>query len=136
MAVITDPISDFLIRWKNASSAKKESFIAPFSRLKAEVARILQEEGYIWSYEVDTTGAHPVIRVKNKFAGAGATARAVVTGIKRVSKPGRRQYVQVSEIPRVLGGLGIAILSTPRGVMSGAQAKKQRVGGELLAIVW
>jgi small subunit ribosomal protein S8 len=132
MAVITDPISDFLVRWKNASSAKKESFTAPFSRLKAEIARILQEEGYIWSYEVDTTGAHPVISVKNKFT----ANRAVLTGLKRVSKPGRRQYVQVNEIPRVLGGLGIAILSTPRGIMSGAQAKKQRVGGELLAIVW
>jgi small subunit ribosomal protein S8 len=132
MAVLTDPVSDFLTRWKNASSAKKESFTAPFSRLKAEVARILQEEGYIWSYEVDTSGAHPVISVKTKFT----NNRAVLTGIKRVSKPGRRQYVQVSEIPRVLGGLGIAILSTPRGVMSGAQAKKQRVGGELLALVW
>jgi small subunit ribosomal protein S8 len=132
MAVITDPISDFLVRWKNASSAKKESFTAPFSRLKAEIARILQEEGYIWSYEVDTSGAHPVISVKNKFTGN----RAVLTGLKRVSKPGRRQYVQVNEIPRVLGGLGIAILSTPRGLMSGAQAKKQRVGGELLALVW
>ena len=132
MAVITDPISDFFTRWKNASTAKKETFSAPFSRLKAEIARILQEEGYIWSYEVDTTGAHPVINVKNKFT----ANRAVLTGLKRVSKPGRRQYVQVSEIPRVLGGLGIAILSTPRGLMSGAQAKKQRVGGELLAIVW
>src|SRR6187549_2301645 len=128
MAVMTDPISDFLTRWKNASRARKEDFSAPFSRVKAEIARILQEEGYIWSYEVDTTGAHPIINVKNKFA----NNRAVLTDLKRVSKPGRRQYVQVNEIPRVLGGLGIAILSTPRGIMSGAQAKKQRVGGELL----
>lgn len=132
MAVMTDPISDFLTRWKNASRAQKEEFSAPFSRIKAEVARILQEEGYIWSYEVDTTGKHPVIKVKNKYTGT----RAVVTDIKRVSKPGMRQYVQVEDIPRVLGGLGIAILSTSRGVMSGAQAKKKRVGGELLAIVW
>ena len=132
MAVLTDPISDFLTRWKNASGARKEDFSAPFSRVKAEIARILQEEGYIWSYEVDTSGARPVIRVKNKFAGP----RSLVTGIKRVSKPGMRQYVQVDDIPRVLGGLGIAILSTSRGVMSGAQAKKQRVGGELLALVW
>jgi small subunit ribosomal protein S8 len=132
MAALSDPVSDFLSRWKNASSARKEEFTAPFSRLKAEIARILQEEGYIWSYEVDTTGAHPVIKVKNKFTGN----RAVVTDVKRVSKPGRRQYVQVDEIPRVLGGLGIAILSTSRGVMSGNQAKKQRVGGELLALVW
>ena len=115
-----------------ASSAKKESFTAPFSRLKAEIARILQEEGYIWSYEVDTTGRHPVIKVKNKFNGT----RGVVTDVKRVSKPGMRQYVQVDDIPRVLGGLGIAILSTPRGVMTGSQARKQRVGGELLALVW
>lgn len=132
MAVMTDPISDFLTRWKNASRARKEDFSAPFSRIKAEVARILQEEGYIWSYEVDTTGKHPVIKVKNKFTGT----RSVLTDIKRVSKPGMRQYVQVDDIPRVLGGLGIAILSTSRGVMSGSQAKKQRVGGELLAIVW
>jgi small subunit ribosomal protein S8 len=132
MAVLTDPISDFLTRWKNASRARKEEFTAPFSRMKAEIARILQEEGYIWSYEVDTSGNRPVIRVKNKFAGN----RALVTDIKRVSKPGMRQYVQVDDIPRVLGGLGIAILSTSRGVMSGAQAKKQRVGGELLALVW
>jgi small subunit ribosomal protein S8 len=136
MAVLTDPISDFLTRWKNASRARKEDFSAPFSRVKAEIARILQEEGYIWSYEVDTTGKHPVIKVKNKYTGAGPTNRAVVTDIKRVSKPGMRQYVQVDDIPRVLGGLGIAILSTSRGVMSGAQAKKQRVGGELLALVW
>ena len=132
MAVMTDPISDFLTRWKNASRAQKEDFSAPFSRIKAEVARILQEEGYIWSYEVDTTGKHPVIKVKTKFTGT----RAVLTDLKRVSSPGFRQYVQVDDIPRVLGGLGIAILSTSKGIMSGAQAKKQRVGGELLAIVW
>ncbi len=132
MAVMTDPISDFLTRWKNASRARKEDFSAPFSRIKAEVARILQEEGYIWSYEVDTTGKHPVIKVKTKFAGT----RAVLTDLKRVSSPGFRQYVQVDDIPRVLGGLGIAILSTSKGIMSGSQAKKQRVGGELLAIVW
>ena len=132
MAVMTDPISDFLTRWKNASSARKEEFSAPFSRVKAEIARILQEEGYIWSSEVDTTGNHPVIKVKNKYVGV----RSVVTNVKRVSKPGMRQYVQVDDIPRVLGGLGIAILSTSKGVMSGSQAKKQRVGGELLALVW
>ena len=132
MAVLTDPISDFLTRWKNASRARKEDFIAPFSRVKAEVARILKEEGYIWNFEVDTTGKHPVLRVKNKFTGN----RAVLTDLKRCSRPGMRTYVQCDEIPRVLGGLGIAILSTPKGVMSGSQAKKQRVGGELLAIVW
>ena len=132
MAALSDPISDFLTRWKNASSARKEDFTAPYSRIKAEIARILQEEGYIWAYEVDTSGKHPVIRVKTKYNGT----RAVLNGITRVSSPGRRRYVQVNEIPRVLGGLGIAILSTSRGLMSGGQAKKQRVGGELLAFVW
>ena len=132
MAVLTDPISDFLTRWKNASRARKEDFIAPFSRMKAEIARILQEEGYIWSYEVDTTGARPVIKVKNKFTGN----RAVVTDIKRVSKPGLRKYVGAGEIPRVLGGMGVSILSTPKGVITGREAKKQNVGGELLAFVW
>ncbi len=132
MAALSDPISDFLTRWKNASSARKETFTAPYSRIKAEIARILQEEGYIWSYEVDTTGKHPLLSVKPKFNGT----RAVLNGISRVSSPGRRQYVQVGEIPRVLGGLGIAILSTSRGLMSGGQARKQKVGGELLALVW
>lgn len=132
MAVLSDPISDFLTRWKNASRARKEEFTAPFSKIKADIARILQEEGYIWSYEVDNSGRHPVIRVKTKFTGN----REVLNGLKRVSRPGMRQYVSVDRIPRVLGGLGIAILSTSRGVMTGAQARKQRVGGELLALVW
>ena len=88
---MTDPISDFLTRWKNASRARKEDFSAPFSRIKAEVARILQEEGYIWSYEVDTTGKHPVIKVKTKFAGT----RAVLTDLKRVSSPGFRDRKSV-----------------------------------------
>lgn len=132
MAVLTDPIADFLTRWKNASRARKEEFTAPFSKIKAEIARILQEEGYIWGYEVDQNGGKPQIKVKTKFH----NNRAVLNDLKRMSSPGMRQYVQVSEIPRVLGGLGIAILSTPKGLMTGAQAKKHRVGGELLALVW
>lgn len=132
MAVLTDPISDFLTRWKNASRARKEEFTAPFSRIKAEIARILQEEGYIWSYEVDTSGARPILRVKPRFN----DGKSVLTNLKRVSRPGMRHYVQSDRIPRVLGGLGISILSTSKGLMTGAQARKQRVGGELLAIVW
>lgn len=132
MAVLTDPISDFLTRWKNASRARKEEFSAPFSRIKAEIARILQEEGYIWSYEVVTGKGHPTIVVKTKTS----NGRAVLTNLKRMSSPGMRQYVPVDEIPRVLNGLGIAILSTSKGLLTGAQAKKLRVGGELLAIVW
>ena len=132
MAVLTDPISDFLTRWKNASRARKEEFTAPFSRIKAEIARILQEEGYIWSYEVETGEGHPQIRVKTKTT----DGRAVLTDLKRMSSPGMRQYVPVEEIPKVLNGLGIAILSTSKGLMTGSQAKKQRIGGEPLAIVW
>ena len=132
MAVLTDPISDFLTRWKNASRARKEEFSAPFSRIKADIARILQEEGYIWSYEVKTNGNRPEIVVKTKFTGT----KAVLTDLKRMSRPGMRHYVPVDEIPRVLGGLGISILSTSKGVLSGSQARKQRVGGEILAIVW
>ncbi len=132
MSVVTDPIADFLSRLKTASRAGKESFTAPYSRLKAEVARILQEEGYIWSYEVSTESKFPQIVVKTKFV----DTVPAVTDLKRVSKPGRRRFVSVDEIPRVLGGLGISILSTSRGVMTGHHARKQQVGGELLALVW
>jgi small subunit ribosomal protein S8 len=132
MAVLFDPISDFLTRWKNSSNAHQEQFVAPYSRIKADIARILQDEGYIWGYEVDKNDGKPQLVVKNKYQGR----TPLVNNIKRVSKPGRRQYVGVSEIPRVLNGMGIAILSTPKGLMTGHQAKKQNVGGELLAIVW
>jgi small subunit ribosomal protein S8 len=132
MAVLTDPISDFFTRWNNASRARKEEFLAPYSKIKAEIARILQEEGYIWGYEVDTSKKHPQLRVKAKYSGNVP----LLNGVRRVSSPGRRQYVGAGEIPRVLNGMGIAILSTPKGLMTGGQAKKQNVGGELLALVW
>jgi small subunit ribosomal protein S8 len=132
MAVLTDPISDFLTRFKNASRARKDEFTAPYSKIKAEIARILQEEGYVWSYEVDTSGKFPEIKVKTKFV----DKTPALTDLKRVSKPGLRQYVGSNEVPRVLNGLGISILSTSRGIMTGHQAKKAKVGGELLAQVW
>ena len=132
MAVLTDPISDFLTRWKNASRAKKAEFTAPYSKIKAEIARILQEEGYIWGYEVDTSAAHPVLKVKAKYQGA----TPILNNLRRMSSPGMRQYVGATEIPKVLNGMGIAILSTPKGIMTGQQARKQNVGGELLALVW
>ena len=132
MAVLTDPISDFLTRLKNASRARKDGFTAPYSKIKAEIARILQEEGYIWSYEVDTSGTFPEIKVKTKFV----DKTPALTDLKRVSKPGLRQYVGSTEVPRVLNGLGISILSTSRGIMTGHAAKKAKVGGELLAQVW
>lgn len=132
MAVLTDPISDFLTRWKNASRAKKQEFTAPYSKIKAEIARILQEEGYIWGFEVDTSATHPVLKVKAKYQGS----TPILNDLRRMSSPGMRQYVGATEIPRVLNGMGIAILSTPKGIMTGNQAKKQNVGGELLALVW
>ena len=133
MAVLSDPVSDFLTRLKNASNAGNESFTAPFSKMKAEIARILQEEGYIWNYETITEGAFPELKVKVKFSDAG---EAVLQGVKRVSKPGLRQYVGAGEIPRVLNGLGVAIISTSKGLMTGQKARKAKLGGEHIANVW
>jgi len=132
MAVLSDPISDFLTRLKNASRAGNDTFTAPHSKIKVQIARILAEEGYIWSQELDTTGDFPVIKVKVKYAGK----TPALTDLKRLSKPGRRHYVSVDEIPRILGGLGITILSTSRGIMTGHKARKENIGGELLAKVW
>ncbi len=132
MAALTDPIADFLTRLKNSSRARQESFEAPYSRIKAEIARILQEEGFIWNYEVKTDTKRPQIVVKNKFDGK----TSALTDLKRVSKPGRRQYVGATEIPKVVKGFGISILSTPKGLMTGAKARRSNVGGELLAYVW
>jgi len=132
MSQLSDPIADFLTRLRNAGMAKKEEVIAPYSKIKAEVARILKQEGYISNYEVDTTGKFPQIKVTTK----NHNRVSAITGLKRVSKPGLRKYVGATEIPRVLGGMGISILSTPQGIISGREAKKQNVGGELLAYVW
>lgn len=131
MAVLTDPISDFLTRFKNACRAGNEEFTAPYSRIKADIAKILQEEGYLWKFEV-VTGDRTELKLKPKFV----DGRPVLTDLKRMSKPGRRQFVGSDDVPRVMSGLGIAILSTSKGVMSGGSAKRQNIGGELLAIVW
>ena len=104
----------------------------PYSRVKADIVKILKDEGYITDYSVDTEAAHPRIKITNKLANRSSA----ITGLKRVSRPGLRRYVGADEVPRVLGGMGIAILSTSRGVLSGREAKKQNVGGELLAYVW
>ena len=132
MAVLSDPISDFLTRFKNASRAGNDEFKAPFSKQKAEIARILKEEGYIWGYEINTSGKFPELQVKTKYV----DGKPVLTDLKRLSKPGRRSYVGAGEIPRVLNGLGISILSTSKGLMTAHQAKRQKLGGELLAKVW
>lgn len=133
MSVLSDPISDFLTRLKNASNARREEFTAPYSNIKAEIGRLLQDEGYIWSCETQGEGKNKELKIKVKYTPNG---KPVLSDVKRCSKPGRRQYVDSTEIPRVLSGLGIAIVSTSRGVMSGAQARKQNIGGELIALVW
>jgi small subunit ribosomal protein S8 len=132
MSTVTDPIADLLARIRNAARAQKIDMFVPYSRIKAEVARILKEEGYIADYSVDTSAAHPRIKITNKLV----DRTCAITGLRRVSRPGLRRYVGAGEIPRVLGGMGTVILSTPRGVLSGREAKKQKVGGELLAYVW
>lgn len=133
MAVLSDPVSDFITRLKNASNAGNESFTAPFSKMKAEIARILTEEGYIWNYETKTDGKFPEILVKVKYSDAG---EAVLQDVKRVSKPGLRQYVNATDMPRVLSGLGIAIISTSKGLMTGQKARKAKLGGEHIANIW
>ncbi|HEY3602363.1 MAG TPA: 30S ribosomal protein S8 [Chthoniobacterales bacterium] len=132
MSTVTDPIADFLARVRNSTQAQKTEMFVPYSKMKSEIARILKEEGYIADYELDTTAAHPRIKITNKVS----NRNNAITGLKRVSRPGLRRYVGADEVPRVLGGMGTAILSTSRGVMSGREAKRMNVGGELLAFVW
>jgi small subunit ribosomal protein S8 len=132
MSTVTDPIADLLARVRNAARAQKIDMYVPYSKIKAEIARILKDEGYISDYSIDTSAAHPRIKITNKLV----DRTSAITGLKRVSRPGLRRYVGADEVPRVLGGMGVAILSTSRGVLSGREAKKQKVGGELLAYVW
>ena len=131
MSVLSDPISDFLTRLKNASRARNEEFTAPYSKIKAEIARILAEEGYIWSYELDTSGKFPEIRVKTKFVNAAPA----LTDLKRVSRPGLRQYRGKDELPKIQNGLGVAVISTSKGIMTDAAARAAGEGGEVLCIV-
>ncbi len=132
MSTVTDPIADLLARIRNAAHAQKIDMFIPYSKIKAEIVRILKDEGYISEYSIDTTAAHPRIKVTNKIVNRSSA----ITGLRRVSRPGLRRYVGADEVPRVLGGMGVAILSTSRGVLSGREAKKQKAGGELLAYVW
>jgi small subunit ribosomal protein S8 len=131
--VLSDPIGDMLTRIRNASSARHPEVKVPASRLKLEIARVLKDEGYIAGFEVDADGVTQTMRIIFK---ARPDRVQVITGIKRISRPGLRVYARKTEIPRVLGGLGIAILSTSEGVMSGRQALRQGRGGEVLAFVW
>jgi len=132
MSNLSDPIADFLTRLRNASRTNQSDIVAPYSKIKAEIARLLKQEGYITNYEVITDGKFPQIKITTKVVNRAPA----ITGLKRVSRPGLRRYVGATEIPRVLGGMGVSILSTPKGLVTGREAKKQNVGGELLAYVW
>lgn len=130
---MTDPIADMLTRLRNAARARKSEFIVPYSKLKSEIARILEKEGYIAGFELETPEkGRPHLKIRNKFVNKASA----IAGLKRVSKPGLRRYVTANEVPRVLGGMGIAVLSTSRGVLTGHEARRQNVGGELLAYIW
>jgi len=131
--MVTDPIADMLTRIRNAILARHDYALVPSSRMKLSIAKILREEGFISDYEVLKGKPQRVIKIYLKYA---ENKEPVLTGLKRVSKPGLRIYVQRKEIPRVYGGLGIAILSTPKGVVAGQQAWRQGVGGELLCYIW
>ena len=130
---MTDPIADMLTRIRNANIARHDTTMIPASRLKEDVARILQEEGYIRSYKYLEDQKQGMLLVSLKYGGG---REKVISGIKRISKPGRRVYVGKAEVPRVLNGLGIAIISTSRGVMTASQCRRAGVGGEVLCHVW
>jgi small subunit ribosomal protein S8 len=142
MSALTDPIADYLTRLRNAARANRQDVTVPYSRMKEEITRILKQEGFIAGYEVVQTSAASDkgdkpprphhIKVSLKFI----NRTPALTGLKRVSRPGLRKYVGSEDVPRVLGGMGISILSTSRGVMTGREAKREHVGGELLAVVW
>ncbi|HHW10562.1 MAG TPA: 30S ribosomal protein S8 [Firmicutes bacterium] len=131
--VMTDPIADMLTRVRNASHANHDQVEIPASRLKLELARIFKEEGYIRDYKVIEDGNKSVLRLFLKY---GPNKGKVISGIKRISKPGLRVYVQKEEVPKVLGGLGLAVLSTSQGVMTDKQARKIGIGGEVICYVW
>lgn len=130
---ISDPIADMLTRIRNAVMVRHDSVLIPASRMKLSIARILKGEGFISDYEVLRGKPHRVIKIHLKYSGKN---QPILSGLERVSKPGLRVYVERKEIPRVLGGLGIAILSTSKGVTTGQQAWRQGIGGELLCYVW
>ena len=130
---ITDPIADMLTRIRNASSSKHESVTVPSSKVKLAIAKILSDEGYINGYEAIDDDKQGVIKINLKY---GANKTAVITGLKRVSKPGLRVYANKEDLPKVLRGLGIAIISTSKGIMTDKEARKQNVGGEVLAFIW
>ncbi len=130
---MTDPIADFLTRIRNGISSDRDEVDIPASRFKVEIARILREQGYIEDYSVEPARVGEVVRIRLKYTQDRAS---VISGLQRVSRPGRRTYVNATEIPKVLGGMGTAIVSTSKGVMTGHDARRQGIGGEVVAYVW
>src|SRR5688500_17838707 len=128
----SDPIADMLTRIRNANQALLPDVAMPHSNMRESIAKILKREGYVSEVAVEGKAGAKTMKVKLKYQGR----KGVIAGLKRVSTPGLRRYVGATEIPRVLGGMGISILSTPRGVLSGTDARKQNVGGELLCFIW
>jgi small subunit ribosomal protein S8 len=131
--MLTDPISDYLTRLRNGLKAEHEAVVVPSSRLKKEMSRILKEQGYISDFEVEAGEKGEVIKVTLRYT---EDRDPVISGMERVSRPGRRRYVASSDVPRVMGGMGTTIVSTSSGVMTGHEARKQGVGGEVVAYVW
>lgn len=131
--VMTDPIADMLTRIRNANDAYHGKVDMPDSKMKSAVLEILKEEGFIKTYEKIKIDGHPALRVALKY---GADKEKVITGLKKISKPGLRVYAKKDELPRVLGGLGIAIISTSKGIMSDKNARRDGLGGEVIAYVW
>ncbi|MFK3587483.1 MULTISPECIES: 30S ribosomal protein S8 [Lactobacillus] len=131
--VLTDPIADFLTRIRNANMAKHDSVEIPASNIKKSLAEILKQEGFIKDYEVTEDGKQGVIKVFLKY---GPNGERVISGLKRISKPGLRNYVSADNLPKVLNGLGIAIVSTSAGILTDKEAREKHIGGEVIAYVW
>ena len=131
--MLTDPIADMLTRIRNANMALHDTVDMPSSRLKSDIAPVLEEQGYIAGWETSSEGAHSTLTVKLKY---DEDRRRVITGISRVSKPGRRVYADKDSLPKVLGGMGVAIISTSQGLLTGHDARRRGVGGEVLCTVW
>ena len=130
---MTDPIADMLTRVRNASQAMHDDVYVPASKIKQNIAKILVDEGFVDGFEVVQDNGHPMIRIRLRYS---EDRERVISGIRRISKPGRRVYRGAQELPRVLGGLGVAIISTSQGLMTDKQARQAKVGGEVLAYVW
>ena len=131
--MVTDPISDLLVRLRNGFTRQHDVVTVPASKLKREILRVLQAEGFIQNVEATTEEGHPVLKVQMRYVGEG---QPMITGMERVSKPGRRVYVGIKDIPRVRNGIGMAILSTSKGIMTDQASRKAGLGGEVLCAIW